>query len=127
MNHTYHRTASQHDGAAVSSGVGGRALAGTAGLRPGLRVAQAINVPLADQVLAAWPARFQMAVLDPTADRHVAHTQLGGSFLDGQQLFLFHTADATAFCEQHNTLWGYTGSNENLYNSSTGYVFGGVR
>lgn len=75
---------------------GGGGLAGAAGLRPCLRIAQPVNVPPPNQILATWPARLQMAVLDPAADRHVAHAQLGGCLLDGQQLFLFHKADATA-------------------------------
>lgn len=102
-------------------GLGGLG-AGAAGLGAGLRVAQPLYVSLTDQVLTAWTARRNVPMFDPATDRHVAHTELGGSFLDGQQLFLFHPADRTAFCEQHNTLRAYTGSHQNLYNSSTDYL-----
>lgn len=84
-------------------------LAGAAGLGSGLWIAQSFHVSPADQVLTTRPAWLQVAVLDPSADRHVAHTQLVGGFLNGQQLVLFHADDATAPCKQDNTLRGFTG------------------
>jgi hypothetical protein len=104
----------------------GGGLPGAAGLRPGLRIAKALDVAPPDQVLAAGTNRLQVAVLDPATDRHVAHPELGGGGLNGQQVVLFHAADATAFCEQDNTLRAYTGSHENLYNSFTDYLPGGT-
>lgn len=94
--------------AAVGRRSGRRGLAGPAGLRSGLRVAQPLNVSPADQVLASGPDRLDVAVLDPSADRHVAYAEFFGSALYGQQLALFHTADRTASSEQHNTLRGFT-------------------
>jgi hypothetical protein len=88
---------------------GGGLLAGAAGLRPGLRVAQPFDIPLANQVFAARPARLQVAVLDPSADRHVAHAELVGGLLNGEQLVLFHAGDRTASCEKDNTLQDFTG------------------
>ena len=88
------------------------ALTRPAWLRSGLRIAQSLNVPPADQILASGAKRRQVLVCDPSTDRHVAHAQLGSGFLNGQQLVLFHAADGTASSEQHNTLRGFTGFNE---------------
>ena len=93
-------------------GVGGGAVlraARPAGLGAGLRIAQSVYIPLPDEVLPAGASRLQVAMLNPATDRHVTHPELGGSLLDREQLFLFHAADATASCEQDNTLGGYTG------------------